>query len=231
MSTYYAPDGTLMNANGTRSIFDDTDADPITGRTSAQDAAAKRPSGAGFPHLPSGYQIDHDKNGYAYSTGNAVEPVTYYPTRQAAIAAAWCAFSEELQEQIGALNEWKAAIDTELVTIGSTADSFATPKAAIAALLDWHVKVATDPAVGGSDRRSGYAGVIVWIGDRESSKIINDVTWETSRFDELSQAFARARAEVLGRRDPLEQPLFPLMDIRATPEEDEEFDRIERNSK
>lgn len=46
-------------------------------------------------------------------------------------------------------NKWKAAIDHELVTIGSTADSFETPAEAVAALIDWHIKVATDPAVNG----------------------------------------------------------------------------------
>ena len=42
---------------------------------------------------------------------------------------------------------WKLAVDHELVTIGSTADSFDSPKAAIAALIDWHVSAALDPAI------------------------------------------------------------------------------------
>lgn len=42
---------------------------------------------------------------------------------------------------------WKLAVDDELVTIGSTADSFDSPKAAIAALIEWHVSAALDPAI------------------------------------------------------------------------------------
>ena len=42
---------------------------------------------------------------------------------------------------------WKLAVDDELVTIGSTTDSFDSPKAAIAELIDWHVNAALDPAI------------------------------------------------------------------------------------
>lgn len=42
---------------------------------------------------------------------------------------------------------YRDAIDEELVTIQSTADSFPTPKAALSALLNWHVLVALDPTV------------------------------------------------------------------------------------
>ena len=45
------------------------------------------------------------------------------------------------------LDEWKQAIDDELVTIGSTADSFPNAKAALKDLIDWNVTVALDPAV------------------------------------------------------------------------------------
>lgn len=44
-------------------------------------------------------------------------------------------------------NEWKAAIDHELVMIGTTADTFDSPREAITELLDWHVQVALDPVV------------------------------------------------------------------------------------
>lgn len=44
---------------------------------------------------------------------------------------------------------WKGAVDHELVTFDSTADSFASPKEAIQALIDWHVSVAIDPLVNG----------------------------------------------------------------------------------
>jgi hypothetical protein len=40
---------------------------------------------------------------------------------------------------------WKAAVDHELSAIHSTADSFPSPKAAVQALIQWHVDVATDP--------------------------------------------------------------------------------------
>ena len=43
--------------------------------------------------------------------------------------------------------EWKQAIDDELVTIESTADSYPTAKEALKALIDWHVSVALDPRV------------------------------------------------------------------------------------
>lgn len=45
------------------------------------------------------------------------------------------------------VNSWKVAVDNELVTIGSTADSFPSAHEALKALLDWHVSVALDPAV------------------------------------------------------------------------------------
>lgn len=46
-------------------------------------------------------------------------------------------------------NPWKEAIDNQLVLMESTADSFDTPEAAINALLDWHVAVASDPRCNG----------------------------------------------------------------------------------
>ncbi len=57
---------------------------------------------------------------------------------------------------------WKLAVDHELVTIGSTADSFASPKDAIQALIDWHVAVSLDPAV------STDAQALIARGRRES---------------------------------------------------------------
>lgn len=44
-------------------------------------------------------------------------------------------------------NDWKQAIDDELVTIESTADSYPSAKDALKALIDWHVSVALDPRV------------------------------------------------------------------------------------
>ncbi|MFY4709896.1 hypothetical protein [Burkholderia glumae] len=49
-------------------------------------------------------------------------------------------------------NEWKDAVDAELVTIQSTADIYAGPKEAVKALIDWHVQVALDPAVSAAAR-------------------------------------------------------------------------------
>lgn len=49
-------------------------------------------------------------------------------------------------------NEWKLAIDHELVTMQSTADSYSTAQEAVSALIDWHVAVATDPVVSGQQR-------------------------------------------------------------------------------
>lgn len=47
---------------------------------------------------------------------------------------------------------WKQAIDHELVTFGSTADSYLSPKEAIEALIDWNISLATDPKVNGGHK-------------------------------------------------------------------------------
>lgn len=44
-------------------------------------------------------------------------------------------------------SDWKQAIDDELATVLSTADSYPTAKEAVKALIDWHVSVALDPRV------------------------------------------------------------------------------------
>ena len=41
------------------------------------------------------------------------------------------------------------ALQNELIQIQATIESFATPAAALSALIDWHVSVATDPRVNG----------------------------------------------------------------------------------
>ena len=47
-----------------------------------------------------------------------------------------------------AANEWREAVDNELVCLHlGTADSFPTAQAALAALINWHVRVALDPEV------------------------------------------------------------------------------------
>jgi hypothetical protein len=46
-------------------------------------------------------------------------------------------------------NDWKDAVDHELVIHGSTADSYASPEQAIQDLLDWHVSMAVDPELNG----------------------------------------------------------------------------------
>ena len=60
-------------------------------------------------------------------------------------------------------DEWKLAVDYELVTCGATADSFDTPARAVKELIDWHVRVALDPAV------SGDAAALVERGRKEAS--------------------------------------------------------------
>lgn len=49
-------------------------------------------------------------------------------------------------------NEWYNAVDRELVAIGSTADSFESATAAVAALINWHVQASLDPAVSAEAR-------------------------------------------------------------------------------
>ncbi|WP_186215905.1 hypothetical protein [Burkholderia gladioli] len=49
-------------------------------------------------------------------------------------------------------NGWKEAVDAELVNMHSTADTYAGPKEAVKALIDWHVQVALDPAVSAAAR-------------------------------------------------------------------------------
>lgn len=44
---------------------------------------------------------------------------------------------------------WKAAVDRELTTFGLTADDFDSPEKAIQALIEWNVRIATDPQVNG----------------------------------------------------------------------------------
>jgi len=44
-------------------------------------------------------------------------------------------------------NEWYEAVDQELIVCESTADSYATPREAVRALIDWHCMVQIDPAV------------------------------------------------------------------------------------
>lgn len=60
-------------------------------------------------------------------------------------------------------DEWKAAIDHELVMIGATVDTFDSPREAITELLDWHVQVALDPAVSSeaADLEDGQLEAIV----------------------------------------------------------------------
>jgi hypothetical protein len=46
-------------------------------------------------------------------------------------------------------NDVVQALENELATIQTTLGSYANPKQAIAALIDWHVQVATDPKTNG----------------------------------------------------------------------------------
>lgn len=55
--------------------------------------------------------------------------------------------SNAAQPNMKDVDVWKQAVDEQLVAIESTADSFHSPAAALAALLDWHISVALDPRV------------------------------------------------------------------------------------
>ena len=48
------------------------------------------------------------------------------------------------------IDPWRSAVDQELVvSLQCTADSYKDPRKALNDLIDWHVKVATDPRVNG----------------------------------------------------------------------------------
>lgn len=51
------------------------------------------------------------------------------------------------QAPVANVDAWKAAVDHELTAFNSTADSFANPREAVRALIDWHISVERDPAV------------------------------------------------------------------------------------
>lgn len=46
-------------------------------------------------------------------------------------------------------DQWKAAIDHELTSLGYTADCFSSPQDALNAIISWHVSAATDPLING----------------------------------------------------------------------------------
>lgn len=48
------------------------------------------------------------------------------------------------QAQAANADAWKAAVDHELTALHSTADSFANPREAVRALIDWHISVERD---------------------------------------------------------------------------------------
>jgi hypothetical protein len=77
-------------------------------------------------------------------------------------AAELYSIAAELEAQ-PASDQWKSAVDHELVTCGATADSFDTPARAVKELIDWHVRVALDPAV------SGDAAALVERGRKEAA--------------------------------------------------------------
>ena len=57
------------------------------------------------------------------------------------------ALREERDAAIAKALEWRDAVDAELVTMGSTAESFPDARTAVKAAIDWHMAVALDPAV------------------------------------------------------------------------------------
>ena len=59
---------------------------------------------------------------------------------------------------------WRQAIDDELVTIDTTTESYASPQAAVRALIDWHCAVQIDPLV------SSAAQALIDQGKREAQQ-------------------------------------------------------------
>lgn len=55
--------------------------------------------------------------------------------------------------------QYRQAIDDELVTIESTVDTYPDARAAVRALIDWHVMVALDPAVSSDARALVHRGM------------------------------------------------------------------------
>ncbi|WP_208454054.1 VRR-NUC domain-containing protein [Burkholderia gladioli] len=84
----------------------------------------------------------------AHCPGGTAYPVNVKNAIREALREAHAAISPATPEK----NEWKDAVDAELVTILSTADTYAGPKEAVKALIDWHVQVALDPAVSAAAR-------------------------------------------------------------------------------
>lgn len=77
---------------------------------------------------------------------------------------------QEAADEIEQLRAQLAELDHQCVMMGSTLDSFESPKQALHALIDWHVAVALDPRVNGGkvlvpEAQSGEAVVFTCHGN------------------------------------------------------------------
>ena len=78
------------------------------------------------------------------------------------------AFKEGAREE----REWRCAVENELATMESTCASYATPRDAIRALIDWHVFVALSPEV------SSDAEALIERGRREAFEVVAKIERE-----------------------------------------------------
>ena len=89
---------------------------------------AKHDSGVRITHVPSGIVVEHSGERSQH--------------RNKAIAFGLLQLELNKPKTPIVINEWKKAVDDQLILIESTADSFLTPDLAVKALLDWHAQVA-----------------------------------------------------------------------------------------
>ena len=92
-----------------------------------------------LPPMPVPYRVIQDADGFDVQVFRVFQMRDY---ARAAIAAADAVLTRPAQA-----DPWKQAIDDELVSMAMTADSYATPRDAVKALIDWHCSVQIDPAV------------------------------------------------------------------------------------
>lgn len=104
-------------------------------------------------------QVDTLLDAILRASGSALANYTFQKTiedMRAAVREVGKAAIEADRQQRD--NEWKLAVDRELVIIGSTADSYDGPAEAVSDIIDWHVAVATDPKVNGQQ----YGEPVAW---------------------------------------------------------------------
>lgn len=89
------------------------------------------------------------------------------------------ALSTHTAQAAEAPDAWRQAVDRELTAIGQTVDSYATPLAAVRALIDWHCAVQIDPAV------SSAAAELVERGRREAAQAVRQEPVDRVRIDSV----------------------------------------------